>query len=115
MSLPKGVLLEGTEFGRIYTLKFEDWDLADTEKFPHLETSELMEQITEGVVTTLQLKEWLQRVEEVGLLHLLSIPHFHQAPIRILIISQLLFLLHDGYLWLEDPIPITKDLIHQIS
>ena len=23
--------------------------------------------------------------------------------------------MHDGYLWLEEPIPITVDLIHQIS
>jgi len=52
-SLPKGVLFEGTVTGRIPIMKFEDCDLVDTDKFPYLETSELMEQSTEGVVTTL--------------------------------------------------------------
>jgi len=33
----------------------------------------------------------------------------------IFIIKQLLFLVHDGYLWLEDPILIMVELIHRIS
>jgi len=33
----------------------------------------------------------------------------------IFVIKQLLFLVHDGYLWLEEPIPITAELIHRIS
>jgi len=37
------------------------------------------------------------------------------VPITIFVIKQLLFLVHDGYLWLEEPIPITTDLIHHIS
>lgn len=39
----------------------------------------------------------------------------HHTPITIFVIRQLLCLLHDGYLWLEEPIPITTDLIHFIS
>jgi len=54
-------------------------------------------------------------VEKVGLLHLLWIPHFCHAPITIFIIRKLLCLVHDGYLWLEEHIPITTDLIHRIS
>ena len=54
-------------------------------------------------------------MEEAGLPHLLWIPHFHQAPITIFFIRQLLFLVHDGYLWLEELIPITTELIHRIS
>lgn len=42
-------------------------------------------------------------------------PHFHRAPITIFVIRQLLYLLHDGCLWLEEPIPIMTDLIHRIS
>lgn len=38
-----------------------------------------------------------------------------RVPITIIIIGQLLCLLHDGYLWLEEPILITADLIHRIS
>lgn len=85
-SLPEGVLFEGMDVGGIPSMKFEDWDLVDSEKFPHLETSKLMEQSTEGVVTTLQPWTWLCGVEEAMLLHLLSIPHFHRAPITIFVI-----------------------------
>lgn len=54
-------------------------------------------------------------MEKAGLLHLLWIPHFHQALIKIFVIRQSLFLVHDGYLWLKEPIPITGELIHMIS
>lgn len=53
-------------------------------------------------------------MEEAKLLHLLSIPHFHRPPIAILVIRQLLCLVHDGYLWLDKPIPIRVELIHRI-
>jgi len=33
-------------------------------------------------------------------------------PITIFVIRQLLCLVHDGYLWLEEPIPIMINLIH---
>lgn len=51
--LPTGFLFEGSVVGYVPTIKFEDWDLTDREKFPHLETSQLMEQSMEGAVTTL--------------------------------------------------------------
>ena len=54
-------------------------------------------------------------MEKAGLLNLLRVSHFHHAPITIFIIRQLLFLVHDGCFWLEEPIPITVDLIHHIS
>jgi len=54
-------------------------------------------------------------VQKVGLLNLLWVAHFHHAPITIFIIKQLLCLVHDGCLWLEEPIPIMADLIHRIS
>ena len=54
-------------------------------------------------------------MEKARLLHLQWIPHYHCAPITIFVIWQLLCLVHDGYLWLEEPIPITTNLIHQIS
>ena len=41
--------------------------------------------------------------------------HYHHTPVTIFIIKQLLCLVHDGCLWLEEPIPITIDLIHCIS
>jgi len=74
-----------------------------------------MKQNTAGVVTTLELWKWLRRVEKAGLLNLLWVLHFHHAPITIFVIRQLPFLVHDGYLWLEEPVPIMTDLIHCIS
>lgn len=42
-------------------------------------------------------------------------PHYHRAPVTIFVIKQLLYLMHDGCLWLEEPIPITNHLIHRIT
>jgi len=54
-------------------------------------------------------------VEKARLLNLLWVSHFQCAPITIFVIRQLLCLVQDGCLWLEEPIPITADLIHRIS
>jgi len=75
--LPDGILFEGSVMGRVPMTKFEDWDLVNSETFPHLETIQLMKQRKEGLVTMLQPWKCLPRVEEAGLLHLLWIPHFH--------------------------------------
>jgi len=51
--LPDGIIFEGTHLGRVPTLKFEDWDLADHEKFPHLVTAQLImpkQNIRAGVI-----------------------------------------------------------------
>lgn len=96
-------------------MKFEYWDLADYKKFPHLEIGNLMKKHITGVVTTLEPQKWLHGVEKAGLLNLLWVPHFHRPPITIFVLRKLLCLVHDGYLWLEEPIPIMKNLIHHIS
>jgi len=67
-------------------MKFEDWDLVDSKKFPHLEASQLMKQSKEGSVIALEPWKWLRGVEEARLLHLLWIPHFHSAQIMIFVI-----------------------------
>lgn len=36
------IMFEGTHLGCVSSLKFEDWDLTNHEKFPHLETRNLM-------------------------------------------------------------------------
>ena len=40
--LLEGIIFEGMHLGRVPRLKFQDWDLADHKKFPHLETAQLM-------------------------------------------------------------------------
>lgn len=113
--LQEEILFEGSDLGHMPMMKFEYWDLTDSENFPHLETSQLMKQSKEGFITVLQPQKWLRMVEEAGLLHLLLISNFHWAPIMMFVIRKLLFLVHNGYLWLEEPIPITVELIHRIS
>lgn len=51
--LPNGILFEGSILGCMPMMKFEDWDLADNQKFPHLETSQLKKQSKEGLVTVI--------------------------------------------------------------
>jgi len=59
--------------------------------------------------------KWLCNVEKFGLLNLLWVLYLHRATITIFIIIQLLCLVHDGYLWLDETIPIMVHLIHHIS
>jgi len=40
--LPNDITFEDPPFSRVPTLKFEDWDLVDSEKFPHLTMEILM-------------------------------------------------------------------------
>jgi len=59
--------------------------------------------------------KWVKGVEQVGLLHMLYVPHFHISNINMVCVRQLLTLVHDGCLWPGDPILITNMLIHQIT
>lgn len=54
-------------------------------------------------------------MEKARLLNLRWIPHYHRTTLTICVIRQLLCLVHDGFLWLEDPIPITANIVHQIT
>lgn len=72
--------------GRILNIKFEDWDLVNSEKFPQLVEEKLLQ------------RKWLRGMETAGLLNLRWIPHYHHVAITISVIRQLLCLIHDGYL-----------------
>ena len=105
--LPNNIIFEGTHMGQVPSLKFEDWALADHEKFPHLETKNLMKpkKNSGARVTKLELQKWLHGVEKAGLLNLLWVPHFHRKPITIFVIKQLLCLMHDGCCGWRSPSP----------
>jgi len=53
--LPNGIMFEGSALDCMPTMKFEDWDLADNEMFPHLQAENLMKQSKEGLVTVLEM------------------------------------------------------------
>lgn len=71
--LPDDIILKGAHLGRVPSLKFEDWDLADHEKLPHLATTHLMKpkKHTATGVIELEPRKWLCGVEKAGLLNLL--------------------------------------------
>lgn len=56
---PLMVVFEGSALGHVPTIKFEYWNLVDSEKFPHLETENLTKQSMEGLGTTLESQKWL--------------------------------------------------------
>jgi len=66
------------------------------------------------MVITLEPRKWLHGVENTACCTYYGY-HISTARLTIFIIRQLLCLVHDGYLWLEEPITITTDLIHYIS
>jgi len=73
-------------------------------------------------IIELEPRKWLRGVEKAGLLNLLWVSHYRCAPmtifaclVTIFVIRQLLYLVHDGCLWLEEPIPIPDHLIHRIT
>lgn len=94
-----------------YTAAEEGWKASIAsivhDKMAHLRLANSWSKAQKGMVTTLQPEEWLRKVEEARLLCLLSIPHFLQPPITILVIRQLLYLVHNGYLWIDNPVHIT--------
>lgn len=115
--LPDDIIFKGVHLGRVPVLKFEDCNLVDHKKFPHLETTQLMHQKKDAPtrITKFEPRKWLRGVEREGLLNLLWVPHYHHSPVTIFVIRQLLCLVHDGCLWLEKPIPIMDHLIYRIT
>lgn len=69
----------------------------------------------ETCVTILETQEWVRGVEQSRLLNLLLVPHYHHTPINTICVHQLLTLVHDGCLWIGEPIPIIDTLIHRIT
>lgn len=59
--------------------------------------------------------KWLRSIDKARLLNLLWVLHYNCTPITMVVIKQLLCLVHDGFLCLEEPIPITDMVIHKIT
>jgi len=94
----------------------EDWDLADMDQFPHLAIDQLMHHIfyKDSGVTTLEPRKWVKGVDKAGLLNMLWVPHYNHMPITMIVINRILWLVHDGFLWLEETILITNMMIPRI-
>lgn len=72
--LPDDIRFEGLPMGHVPSIKFEYWDLADSDKFPELAKEKLLPQ------------KWLLSVEKAGLLTLRWIPHYRHTTITIFVI-----------------------------
>ena len=109
-------MFEGLCLVRMPHLKLEDWDLANTERFPHLATDNFMQRVfyKDSGVIALEPVKWISWVEKERFMILLWVSYYHHAPINLIVIKQLLCLVHDECLRLEDPIPITNMLNHRI-
>jgi len=59
--------------------------------------------------------KWVYGVEQAELLNMLLVPHYHRSAFNTVCVHQLLVLVHDGCLWLGQPIPITDMFIDKIT
>jgi len=71
--LPEEIRFDGLPLGQIPSIKFEDWDLVDSDKFPQLAADKLLQW------------KWLRGVAKARLLNL-RIPHYQPAAITIFVI-----------------------------
>jgi hypothetical protein len=62
-----------------------------------------------------QSYQWATRLEKMGILGLLDLPHFGKGQNAIECIKKLLAVTHGGDIWLDKVVPITVDLIAQIK
>jgi hypothetical protein len=59
--------------------------------------------------------QWATGLEKTRILGLLNLPHFGRGQYTTTCIKQLLAVTHGGDIWLDKPIPITVELITQIT
>jgi len=60
-------------------------------------------------------RQWAARLDRTRILGLLNIPHLGRGQYATACIKQLLAVMHGGDVWLDKPIPITIELIAQIT
>lgn len=111
--LPEDIPIEGELLAWIPSLKMEDWDLNDHGKYPQFDLSQYLKFIyyEKAGVTHIEPMKWAAGIEFTGLLNMLYVPHFGNSIINAIYVHQLLALVHDGCLWLGEPIPIDEMLI----
>lgn len=102
--------------GHISTLKYQEYNLLDPEKFPQFQADWYMCERTNPMtnVEHLALQEWIEKLTTSGLLNLLCILHFVCSLELNAIVKILLSCIHDGYLLLDRKIDVNVDVIHHI-
>jgi hypothetical protein len=62
-----------------------------------------------------QPHQWATGLEKTRILGLLNLPHFGRGQYATTCVKQLLAVTHGGDIWLDKPVPITVELIAQIT
>jgi hypothetical protein len=115
--IPEGVKVEAHLLGHIGKLKYSNHDVSNDTKYPELAPRDFMQNIVVNQLgeTINQLHQWAVRLNQTYILGLLKLPHFGRGQYATTCVKQLLAITHGGDIWLDRPVPITVDLITQIS
>jgi hypothetical protein len=62
-----------------------------------------------------QPHQWATGMDKTRILGLLNLPHFGRGQYATTCVKQLLAITHGGDIWMDKPVPITVDLIAQIT
>jgi hypothetical protein len=115
--IPEGVQVDPQLLGHVGKLKYSDHDVADETKYPELAPQVFMQKIVVNQLgeTITQPHQWALDWTETRILGLLKIPHFGRGQYATACVKQLLAVMHGGDIWLDKPVPITVELITQIT
>jgi hypothetical protein len=115
--IPDGVQVEPQLLGQVGKLKYSDHDVSDETKFPELAQRVFMQTITVNQLGEMisQPHQWAVGLDRTRILGLLKLPHFGRGQYATTCVKQLLAVMHGGDIWLDKPIPITVELIAQIT
>jgi hypothetical protein len=115
--IPKGVQVEPQLLGHIGKLKYSDHDVSDDTKYPELTPKVFMQNMVVNQLgeTISQPHQWKVGLDRTGMLGLLQLSHFGRGQSATSCVKKLLAVTHGGDIWLDKPVPITVDLITQIT
>jgi hypothetical protein len=114
---PEGIQVDSQLLGHVEKLKSSDHDVADERKYPELAPQVFSETIVVNTLggTITKPRRWAVRLDRTRILGLLKIPHFGRDQYATTCIKQLLVVTHGGDVWLNKLVPITIELITQIT
>ena len=94
-------------------LRYSDYDVADTKKFPEFVQQVYMDSIGTGPFRgpMMHPKQWATGLENTWILKLMEIPHFGRGGAVNNCVKQLMEVFHGGFLWMEEPVSIDVELI----
>jgi hypothetical protein len=114
---PEGIQVDLQLLGHVGKLKFSDHDVVDEIKYLELAPQVFMETIVVNRLggTITKPRKWATRLDRTRILRLLNILHFGRGQYATTCIKKLLAVTHGGDVWMDKPVPITIELIAQIT